>query len=77
MVHWMCHQYYRSKRAKVLSWLKKRQIRANFEQSAAAIYNMNLNGEFILVNPTFCKLTGYSEEELLQMRIHDQFCQKI
>lgn len=41
------------------------------EQSLDGIGVTNLDGQYILVNPAFCALTGYSENELLNMHISD------
>src|SRR5579859_1180418 len=35
-----------------------------FDQSAAGIGIVSLDGRFLRVNPAFCRITGYSEEEL-------------
>ncbi|HEV7309379.1 PAS domain S-box protein [Ensifer sp.] len=47
------------------------QLRAIFSQSAAGIAQTDLEGRFLLVNSRFCDIVGYSEAELLTMRIHD------
>lgn len=41
------------------------------EQAVEAICVRRTSGEYILVNAAFCKLLGYSREELLRMRITD------
>ncbi|MGH8361947.1 MAG: PAS domain S-box protein, partial [Gammaproteobacteria bacterium] len=41
------------------------------EQAVEAITLRRPSGEYILVNAAFCKLLGYSREELLRMRITD------
>jgi|GEM_PF-2092630 len=40
--------------------------RATFEHSALAISHVNSDRRFLRVNPSMCKLLGYSEAELLQ-----------
>ncbi|MBK5570498.1 PAS domain S-box protein [Ensifer sp. SSB1] len=47
------------------------RLRAIFSQSAAGIGQMDLTGRFLLVNNRFCEIVGYSEAELLTMRMHD------
>ena len=39
---------------------------ALFEQSAASIAVFSIGGRFLRVNPAFCRLIGYTEQELLQ-----------
>ncbi|HKT31463.1 MAG TPA: PAS domain S-box protein [Gammaproteobacteria bacterium] len=41
------------------------------EQAVEAICLRRASGEYILVNAAFCKMLGYSREELLRMRITD------
>nr|WP_077967709.1 PAS domain S-box protein [Ensifer adhaerens] len=47
------------------------RLRAIFSQSAAGIVQTDLTGRFLLVNNRFCEIVGYSERELLTMRIRD------
>lgn len=42
-----------------------RKLSRSVEQSPVSIIITNLNGEIIYVNPRFCKVTGYSKEEVL------------
>lgn len=42
-----------------------------FEQASVGIYQIQLSGEFIEVNPRFCEITGYSESELLDLSWQD------
>jgi len=44
-----------------------------FEQAGDAIFRGNFNGSFIQVNSAACKLTGFSNEELLLMNMKDLF----
>lgn len=41
------------------------------EQSVEAITVRHASGEYVLVNAAFCKMLGYSREELLHMRLTD------
>ena len=41
------------------------------EQSGEGISLTDSNGNYILVNPAFCQMTGYSESELLTMQVRD------
>ena len=47
------------------------KYRTLVEQAADAIYIANLDGRIITANPTACKLSGYTEAELLQMSVYD------
>ena len=47
------------------------KFRATVEQSNDGITIANTDGQYIMVNPTFCKMTGYTEKELLSMYVTD------
>ncbi|WP_431322859.1 PAS domain S-box protein [Rhizobium sp. YTU87027] len=47
------------------------RFRAIFSQSAAGICQSDLAGRLLLVNRRFCEIIGYSEAELLKMRVQD------
>jgi PAS domain S-box-containing protein len=47
------------------------KYRTLVEQASDGIYIANTAGKIVIVNPNACKLTGYSENELLQMSIYD------
>ncbi|MCX6317529.1 MAG: PAS domain S-box protein [Bacteroidetes bacterium] len=47
------------------------KYRTLVEQASDAIYIVNEKGRVVTVNPSACRLSGYSEEELLQMNILD------
>jgi len=47
------------------------RFRAIFAQSAAGIGQSDLAGRLLLVNRRFCEIVGYSEVELLKMRVQD------
>lgn len=47
------------------------RMRAIFSQSAAGIVQTDLRGHLLLVNNRFCEILGYSESELLSMRMPD------
>ena len=53
--------------------LRESQARfiALFEQSNDGITVVDMEGHYVMVNPAFCSMTGYSREELLKMRLHD------
>jgi PAS domain S-box-containing protein len=42
-------------------------LRAAFNQAAVGFSVTNMQGQFVKVNRTYCRITGYSEEELLKM----------
>ena len=47
------------------------RFRAIIEQAVEGITIADVNGNYVLVNPAFCEMTGYSNEELLQMKVFD------
>jgi two-component system, cell cycle sensor histidine kinase and response regulator CckA len=47
------------------------RLRSVVEQSVVGITQVDLNGRFINVNDQFCKMVGYSREELLELRMQD------
>jgi len=47
------------------------QFRAISEQSAEGITVADLDGKYIFVNPSFCKMSGYTVEELLNLSVFD------
>ncbi|AFY40900.1 PAS domain S-box protein [Nostoc sp. PCC 7107] len=47
------------------------RFRAMFNQAAVGIALVALNGKFLQVNPALCDITGYSQEELIQMSFQD------
>ena len=50
----------------VQQWLK-----ATVDQSNDAITVAELNGRYVMVNHSFCNMTGYTEDELLNMKVTD------
>jgi PAS domain S-box-containing protein len=47
------------------------RFKAISEQATDGITLANTNGKYIFVNQSFCKMVGYSEEELLKMTVFD------
>ncbi len=47
------------------------RFKAISEQAMEGIALANTDGDYVFVNPAFCKMTGYSEEELLKMNVFD------
>lgn len=47
------------------------KYRSLLDQASDAIYLLNLEGNFTDANESMCKMTGYSNEELLQLHIED------
>jgi len=46
-------------------------FQVTFDQAAVGINYASLDGRFLRVNPRYCEITGYSQEELLQLRFWD------
>src|SRR5258705_9479443 len=44
---------------------------ATFEQAAVGITHMTLDEQWISVNQRYCEITGYSREEILQLKVDD------
>jgi len=49
----------------------RKRFKDTFEFAAAGITQVDLQGNLMLVNQTFCELVGYTESELLHMRFQD------
>ena len=47
------------------------RLRAIVQQAMAGIAQCDLAGRFLLVNPRFCEIVGYTREELLKLRHQD------
>ena len=50
---------------------REKQLNSLVENNMDAIMRLDLNGNFITVNPVTGKITGYSEEELIKMSFKD------
>lgn len=48
-----------------------RRFRATFEQSAVGLAHVALDGTFVRVNDSACRLFGYQRRELVRMRFND------
>ena len=46
-------------------------FRATFDQAAVGMNFVSLDGRFLRINPRYCQMVGYTEEELLRMRFQD------
>ena len=46
-------------------------FRAIAEQSGDGISLTDIDGNYIFVNPAFCQITGYTQAELLKMKVND------
>ncbi len=44
---------------------------STFQIAGAGIVHADMDGRFLRVNPQFCRITGYDERELLNLRFHD------
>ena len=49
----------------------EKRFRASFDHSAVGMCHTTLDGKFLRVNDLYCQITGYSREELLQLRFPD------
>ena len=60
-------------RVKVEERLRDREqlLSAIFSQSATGLAQVDLEGRFSLVNDAYCELTGYTREELMNLRMQD------
>jgi PAS domain S-box-containing protein len=47
------------------------RFRVIFENAAAGMAEVGLDGRWLRVNDQLCEITGYSREQLLQLRFHD------
>jgi PAS domain S-box-containing protein len=45
--------------------------RATFDQAAVGMDYVSIDGRYLRVNPRYCELVGYSQEELLRLRFQD------
>ena len=50
---------------------REEKLRSYFDNAPHGVFITNEKGEYMQVNPAACKMTGYSEEELLGMSIKD------
>lgn len=51
--------------------LSEERLRSIIDAAPIGIFSCMLSGRFIEVNPAFCQMVGYSEEELLEMSFQD------
>jgi PAS domain S-box-containing protein len=47
------------------------KLQAICNQSLEGISIADDNGKYVFVNPTFCKMSGYTEQELLELTVYD------
>ncbi|NQX99404.1 MAG: PAS domain S-box protein, partial [Flavobacteriales bacterium] len=47
------------------------QLKSISDQSSEGITIADMDGNYVFVNPAFCKMSGYTEEELLTMTVFD------
>jgi PAS domain S-box-containing protein len=59
------------KKAKENLHKSEEKLRLLLETAPLSIFECDTNGLITLVNPSYSKITGYSEEELLQMHVWD------
>lgn len=67
----MQQQNQRLREASELASNSQRRFLDTFEHAAAGITHVDRNGRLIQVNSTFCRLVGYSEDELRKLRFQD------
>ena len=49
----------------------QKKFKAISDQTAEGITVADMDGNYVFVNPAFCRMSGYSEEELLNMTVFD------
>ena len=61
----------------LLVWLQEEALRWNeellravFDQAAVGFSMTDLDGRFLKVNEAYCRITGYTQEELLKTNFH-------
>lgn len=57
--------------SKELAEIGERKFRAFTNQSTEGITVADLEGNYVFVNPAFCKMSGYTIEELLKLTVFD------
>lgn len=60
-----------SKAAEAALRLSEERFRTVFNNAAAGMVTLSQEGRFLDVNQAFCNFTGYSREELLQLRVRE------
>ncbi|MBL7741803.1 MAG: PAS domain S-box protein [Chitinophagaceae bacterium] len=60
-----------TKKAELRIKESEQKYRTLVEQAGDSIFIADLQGQIIVTNPASSKLSGYSEEELLQMKVHE------
>jgi PAS domain S-box-containing protein len=61
------------KRAEALLRAREDEFRGLIEQANDGIFLLHQDGRFLVVNPAFCRMTGYTREELLQLSVLDTY----
>jgi PAS domain S-box-containing protein len=51
----------------------EKRYRQLIEQAADGIFVVDMKGNYLLVNSTFCKMLGYTEDELLKLNVLDTY----
>lgn len=67
----MQHQNQRLREASDLARHSQRRFLDTFEHAAAGITHVDRSGRLLQVNATFCRMVGYTEAELQQLRFQD------
>ncbi|MBL7745646.1 MAG: PAS domain S-box protein [Chitinophagaceae bacterium] len=60
-----------NKKAELRIKESEQKYRTLVEQAGDSIFIANMQGQIIVANPASSKLSGYSEQELLQMKVHE------
>jgi PAS domain S-box-containing protein len=68
-----CRNIAERKRAEAELRAKEDDFRRLIEQANDGIFLLRRDGRFLVVNPAFCMMTGYSQEELFQLSVLDTY----
>ncbi len=68
-----CRDITERKRAEAEVMAREEDFRRLIEQANDGIFLLNPDGHFTVVNPAFCRMSGYTQEELAQLSVLDTY----